>query len=204
MSVKLYDVLKTNGKDKKSQEEKLKNYGYTRDNQLSNHNQQVYHNAKDNKLLYNVRGTHNLKDIGTDIYLALGGLKKTDRYKEADNVLKKAQEKYKNSKTHIIGESLGGAIAQGLHNRGKTTTYNSGYTIGQKTRGEHIRASGDVVSLLGANARRTTTIKKPLLLDHKNKILGSKAGITGFGIGTVKDALASHSSEQLKDTHIYI
>jgi hypothetical protein len=47
---------------------------------LSNHNQKVYYNPTERKLLYNVSGTHNISDIGTDIYLALGGLKNTNRY----------------------------------------------------------------------------------------------------------------------------
>ena len=111
-------------------------------------------------MLYTIAGTHNLRDWGTDAYLAAGKLKDTNRYKEADNILKRAQDKYKGAKTSIAGHSLGGTIAQYLHNRAdKTLTLDAGYTFGQKTRGQHFRARGDIVSLLGANAKHTKNVK---------------------------------------------
>ena len=69
--------------------------GYILDDELSNDNQQVYVNRKkNNKLLFSVTGTHNLSDIGSDVYLGLGKLKDTNRYKEADSTLEKAKKKY--------------------------------------------------------------------------------------------------------------
>jgi len=62
--------------------------GYIYDDKLSNHNESVYYNPTEKKLLYNVAGTHNLRDWGTNAYLAVGKLKDTNRYKEADRILK--------------------------------------------------------------------------------------------------------------------
>ena len=184
--VSLHDALKASYAKPEEQREKLIRYGYVRDDTLSNHNQQVYHNPKNNKLLYTIAGTHNLADVGTDAYLALGKLKDTNRYKEADKTLKRAQEKYKGAKTSIAAHSLGGSIAQYLHNRGDTTTLDAGYTIGQKTRGKHYRHEGDIVSLLGKNGKHTTT-------------LGKGKGKAG-GVG----ALYNHKVDRLKDEKIFV
>jgi hypothetical protein len=88
----LYDTLKASYKPNE-EAFKLKRYGYDLDKSLSNDNQQVWYNPKKNKLLYTIAGTHNVQDVGTDIYLGLGKLKDTNRYKEADKTLKTAQEK---------------------------------------------------------------------------------------------------------------
>lgn len=73
MSINLYDALKSSYGDKRSKEQ-LRNAGFNYDSMLSNHNQQVWFNPNSKKLLYNVAGTHNLTDWGTDLWLALGGL----------------------------------------------------------------------------------------------------------------------------------
>ena len=133
--VDLYDVLKNSYSDKKKQMDSLKRNGYNYDSMLSNHNQQVYYNPTDRKLIVNVAGTHNLHDVGTDLYLAAGKLKDTNRYKEADKIFKEAKQKYRPSKTNVVGHSLGGSIASYISgNNDKVHTLNSGYTIGEKTK----------------------------------------------------------------------
>ena len=67
---------------------------YTLDPSLSNRNEQVYVDKLDKKMLYSIAGTHNFADIGADIYLGLGLIKNTHRYKESEEVLRKAREKY--------------------------------------------------------------------------------------------------------------
>ena len=86
MSIKLYDALKSSYGDKQAKDH-LTQAGYKYDSMLSNHNQQVWYNPNEKKLLYNVAGTHNLTDWGTDAYLLAGKLKDTNRYKEADSIL---------------------------------------------------------------------------------------------------------------------
>ena len=93
---------------------------YILDDELSNDNQQVYVNRKkNNKLLFSVTGTRptKLQDIGTDIYLAFGKLKDTNRYKEAESTLEKAKKKYKKDSATIIGHSLGSSIGSYIKNQ---------------------------------------------------------------------------------------
>jgi hypothetical protein len=159
--VNLYDVLKNSYSDKKKQMDGLKRNGYNYDSMLSNHNQQVYYNPNDRKLIVNVAGTHNLSDWGTDAYLAAGKLKDTNRYKEANSIFKEAKKKYNPSNTNVVGHSLGGSIASYIAgNNDKVHTLNSGYTIGQKTKKnrEEYQVGGDIVSLFGSNQKHTHLI----------------------------------------------
>lgn len=153
----LYEGLKNSYKPKK-----VIGKNYIIDKELSNDNQQFYFNRKKNKLLMSVAGTHNIKDIGTDIYLGLGRLKDTNRYKEAKSSLEKAKAKYKKNDATIIGHSLGATIGGYIKKpEDKFIGLDAGYTIGQKTReGEHYRSKNDVVSLLGSNSTNMTTLNK--------------------------------------------
>jgi hypothetical protein len=133
---------------------------------LSNGNEQTYYNKDTNKLIYNIAGTHNLNDVGTDIYLAIGNIKGTNRYKEADRTLKLARDKYNNPNVSVMGHSLGGTIAQYIGKKNDNViTLDSGYTLGQKTRGTSYRTSGDIVSLLGSGATHQHTLKNNNLIN---------------------------------------
>ena len=162
MSVNLYDVLKAGYSNKKDQSTRLKKSGYNFDENLSNHNQQIYFNPTNKKMIFNVTGTHNFRDVGTDLYLAAGKLKDTNRYKEADKKFKEAKLKYHPSNTSVVGNSLGGTIAGYIGGRDdKIITHNKGATIGQKMRPNetHYRVQNDLVSLLNANSKHTKTVK---------------------------------------------
>lgn len=192
--VKLDTVLKSGYKSQKEQAYNLGKRGYVIDKKLSTGNEQVYYNPQNKDLLVNVTGTHNFKDIGTDVYLAFGGLKKTNRYKEADKVLKQAKEKYDEGKVIVTGDSLGGSIAQGIGKKtDKVYTYNAGYTIGQKTKGgnqQNYRNKGDLVSLLGAGGKNMHT------LNTGKSIAGSflNSGLEGVA----KNAYTQHVPTGLK------
>ena len=112
--------------------------GYILDDELSNDNQQVYVNRKkNNKLLVSVTGTrlNKLSDIGTDVYLGLGKLKDTNRYKEAKSIYDKAKNKYNPLQSSAVGHSLGGTIANYIASgNDKAYGLDSGYTIGQTSR----------------------------------------------------------------------
>jgi hypothetical protein len=139
-------------------------------------------------MIYNVVGSHNLADVGTDFYLAMGKLKSTNRYKQADDMLKKARDKYKPDNTTLTGHSLGGSIVQYLGKKGDNVlSLDSGYTIGTKTRGTSYRTSGDIVSLLGSNGKHMTT------LENKNLIQGGLAG-----------AYYSHDVSNIKNSGIFV
>ena len=89
--VKLYDAIKSSYGDEKSKRELIK-AGYVLDTMLSNHNEDVWFNPKQKKLLINIAGTHNLSDIATDIYLMAGKLKNTNRYKHAKKTLENGRK----------------------------------------------------------------------------------------------------------------
>jgi len=141
----------------KTKQEKIGNYQYDKD--LSTDNQQVYYNHSNNQLVYSVTGTHNIQDIGTDVALAMGNLKKTKRYKEADEGLKRAKEKYGVDNATVIGHSLGSAVGSGIASgKDKIYSYAKGSTIGQGTRQNEIslRTSGDAISQFEKGARTLT------------------------------------------------
>ena len=187
-NVTLYDALKSSYGNKQSRDE-LRRNGYNYDSMLSNHNQQVWYNPNKQKLLFNVAGTHNLSDVGTDVYLALGKLKDTNRYKEASRVLDEAKRKYNVNNATISGHSLGSTIGRYIANKDdKFYGLDGGYTLFQPTRDSggnqhHYRSKGDVVSLLGANATHMKTLK-------------SKS--------SPFDILGAHNIDNIKDENIFV
>lgn len=185
----LYNALKSSYGKQRSIRELAKD-GYIRDNQLSNHNQSIFYNKKKNKLLNSVAGTHNLSDVVTDAWLAVGGLNSTNRYKEAKSTLEKAKKKYKPKETAIVGHSLGGAIAQKIGDKSdKVTTFNGAVLPFQKshTNETNYRTRGDVVSAFGINQKHTKT-------------LNSSTPI----IGRVDNFLKNHEVKKIKHEKIFI
>ena len=204
--VKLYDTLKASYGDKDA-ERKLQEKGFIKDSSLSNHNQQVYANPKTKKLIFSVAGTHNASDWLTDGYLAVGKLKDTKRYKEADKKYKQAKDKYSDYNFKTAGHSLGSAIAQGIAKpEDHVTTLNGGYTVGQKTRShggnfKSYRTQGDVVSLLGANSKNMKTIKNSGTSLIKNLVTSIK---NKDPIGFVSNVLGSHQLENIKTSKLKV
>jgi len=181
--VQLYDAIKASYKPK----DKLGKKGqYVKDKALSNDNEQVYYNKKKKKLLFTVSGTHNLKDWGTDAYLAMGHLKDTSRYKEAERVLQQAKEKYHPRKTIGSGHSLGGSIISYLP-VDKSTTLDKGATLFQPTQKNEkaYRTKGDVVSMFGTGIK---TLKNPNI----------QTGILPI------DAYKAHDVANIKTSKIFI
>ena len=190
--VQLYESLKGSYKP----QDKLGRHGqYVKDNSLSNDNEQVYYNKKKNKLLYTVAGTHNLSDVGTDGYLAVGKLKDTNRYKEAADVLYKAKAKYNPKKTVGVGHSLGGSII-GYLPVDKSVTLDKGATIGQPIQQHEkaYRTRGDAVSLLNSGYTNMHTLDNP-----------NKAARTGNPfLDIVSNALQAHNVDNIKNSNLFL
>lgn len=160
----LYQVLKNSYAPTKAEE--LSGYRY--DTELSNDNQQVYFNpntSTENQLLMTVTGTHNVADIGTDIFLGLGKLKDTRRYQEADQTLQQAKQKYNTNQAIVAGHSLGGTIASNIANTqvDKIFTLDKGATFGQPVQqGEQaFRTRGDIISTLNSRDSNMQTLANP-------------------------------------------
>jgi len=194
--VNLHDVLKAGYGDKNKQEAFATQHGYIRD-PASNDNQQIYFHQPSKSLLINVTGTHNIKDIGTDVALVAGKLQDTKRFKEAKQAIQSAKDKYGVENATLTAHSLGGGILQqGAGGKNdKVIALNSAMTIGQRVNPKQnlYRSSGDVVSVFGARNKNVKTIQ------GKQK-LGSGLGI----IGKVKNALEAHKIENIKDKNIFI
>ena len=204
--INLYDTLQSSYGDKKA-DANLEKKGYIKDEKRSNHNQQVWYNPRGQDLMVNVAGTHNLKDWGTDAYLAFGGLKSTNRYKEADRTLKEAKKFYQPKTTIVSGHSLGAAIGAGITSKSdKFVGLDAGYTIGQKTRSnngnhENYRTAGDAVSLLGSGAKNMKTLKNP----NQNTVLDAIGyTLAPLTYGAYKAYQAHTDFSNIKDKQIRI
>lgn len=176
--MKLANALKIGYKSKEYQEEKMAKRGYVRDNDLSSVNHQAYYNKKKDKLLFNVKGTnpYDINDIVTDGYLAVGRIKDTTRYKEADKMLKLAKLKYNPSDVSVIGHSLGGNIGSLIASKNDhVLTLDKAATFGTRTRSNEdaYRTSGDLVSILNASSKRMTTLNNPNSSILKNGLIGN-------------------------------
>ena len=191
----LFEALKASYADANTQKMSLGKYGYVRDNELSNDNQQVYYNPIKHKMLYDIAGTHNLKDVGTDIYLAAGHLKDTNRYKEAESTLQKAKDKYHPVKTVGVGHSLGGSVV-GYLPVDKSYTLDKGATFGQSIAKNEkaYRTSGDAVSLLNSTNKGMTTLKNP---SHPVR---TGNPLLDFGM----NVLNSHNVDNIKGQSIFV
>ena len=211
--VSLHTVLKNgyaNDKQKKLE-------GYVLDKDLSNDTHQTYYNPKEKKLLYNVRGTRptNLGDWLTNAKLLIGkGFKESDRYKDAEEGLKKAKQKYKTDSASVVGSSLGGNIANYIGgSKDKITTYNKAATFGGSLKhGTHYRTSGDIVSLLDVGKTHSKTIAN----DNTGGILKT-LGKGAVAVATENPALAvdylketanhvldAHKVDNIKDKPIFV
>lgn len=138
-----------------------------------------------------------------------GGFKDTDRYKQADETLKKAKAKYDESETVITGHSLGGRIAQDISKKtDKVYALDSGQTIGQKVKGgpnrNIYRTAGDVVSGASAWNPHVTTLTNP----HTFKILPAIGLVTkdprAVAVASAIDAYNAHSIENIRDSDIFV
>ena len=189
--ISFHKAVKNSYASRDKQKEAFKNEGFVYDSDLSNHNEQVYYSPSQKKLLYTIAGTHNLSDVGTDLYLLGGHLKDTNRYKEAKTVLDKAKKRYNPQQTSIASHSLGGSVGQYVGSKNdKIFTLDKGATFGQKTRSNEnaYRTSGDLVSVLNANSKRMTTLKNP---NFK----------TGF---LPLDIYNSHNIDNIKKNNIFV
>eukprot|EP01041_Mallomonas_annulata_P008686 gene8686-17936_t len=216
--LRLYRVLKNSYKTDKAPIM----FGYVLDTTLSNDDHQIYFHERTNQLLMSVTGTRNTKDIGTDIALVGGHLKKTNRYKGAHQALRAAKRKYHVKSATVVGHSLGGAIAGYIaSHKDKVISFNKGATVGQDIRSNEkaYRTEGDAVSYLNKDhPRMLTTDRKEYsifgkILQHASDIVSFlKQKINGHthlrtahnvikGVKKLSDVNDSHAVDNLKDNH---
>lgn len=168
----LSTVLKSGYKMPNEQEKNID--GYIRDSSLSGQRVQTYYNPSTNHAIINHRGTSSsLKDWSNNALYALGLYKTTSRYKNAQDLQKKAEEKYGSKNVTTTGHSQGAMIAEELGKSSKESISldrpaNLSSLIGHKTGKNHhdIRTNSDIVSGMIPLQRKSN---KTITIDAKTK-----------------------------------
>ena len=203
--LQLHEVLKNGYRKNK----KTHLRGYHLDQELSDHNKQVYYNPANRQAVYNVTGTHNLSDVGTDFYLLGGHLKDTSRYKKAHRGLRAAKAKYgPDVNVTITGHSLGGSIAGyiGDENDG-VITLDKGATVGQKIRKQEkgYRTQGDIVSLFNKNNARMKTLHNESLQQHStHETMKHITNPWSYLTSRMKETNDAHAVDQIENSDIAV
>ncbi len=167
---------------------------WTIDKQLSTKTSKVY--SKGDRAVVAHRGTEGITDWGNNLAFALGGeylYKKTDRYKEAEAVQKKAEKKYGAKNVSTIGHSQGGLQAELLGSKSKEiiTLNKATHPLIKRHSGNQtdIRSDRDIVSI--ATKTPTTEIKAESynpLKEHSPDILNRVSADTEYGSGLWSNA----------------
>lgn len=167
MSITLNSVLKA-GYGDTTEQNKIANKNFILDKNLSNKNNFVYVNPTEKKIIHNVKGTNpfSFDDIKTDLYLGLGKLKDTNRYKDSNRIINNVRDKYKDFNITVTGRSLGSSIGQTIANKQKDSFIGlNGYyqpfkpTSSYGGKFQHYRSECDPISVFGANKTNVKTIQ---------------------------------------------
>jgi hypothetical protein len=151
--------------------------GYKLDKELSTRRNKIYVDDQ-GKVIHTISGTDNLKDWSNNLLIPFGLHSKTNRYKNSEEIQKKANQKY-NTKAHVVSHSQSGNIANNLQKKGLAGDDN--VSLNPAIIGEHkgvtvVRSSGDLVSALAKKEKGDKTIKAKSwnpILNHSTKILKS-------------------------------
>lgn len=127
----LKSILEASYQNPSDAKQSLEKLGYQYDDELSSPESKVFYDPKTNKAQIAFRGSKRLEDFAIhDVGLALGI--PTRREKQANELLKKVEDKYK-TPVDLYGHSLGGHLAseagKNLKEGSSVTTYNKGVGI---------------------------------------------------------------------------
>ena len=150
--------------DKDKIKAKAKEAGFKYDKNISTDENKVFKNRFTKDPLITMRGTTNLKDVGTDIMLGLGLEKYTNRFKDANKFVDKVKNKYGDKPLTGIGHSLGGSLIEDTNKNNrfdKVITLDKGVGLNGlfKTTNKNqvdVRARTDPVSLLSLTQNSNT------------------------------------------------
>lgn len=211
-----YHLVKSGGKLSKNDLKGLLDASYdgrakvgdwTIDKSLSTPTSKVYANSEGRAVVAH-RGTQGITDWGNNLAYAIGGeylYKKTDRFKEAEKVQKKAEKKYGAKNVSTIGHSQGGLQAELLGSKSKEiiTLNKATHPLITRHSGNQtdIRSDRDIVSI--ATKTPTTEIKAESynpLKEHSPDILNRVAAETeyGSGLGKANEVKKWSNPEQVK------
>lgn len=157
---------------------------YFLDNELSTKKNKVYVNPEKKVIIANA-GTSDMFDWFNNAYVPLGLYQTTKRYKETENIQKKAIEKYGKENITNVGHSQSGEALRHLADRGLTNeaVALNPFIINKPHQGvDVIRSSGDLVSLMTPYVKETIPSKsRNPITEHHQNILGRGKGGNEFG-----------------------
>lgn len=147
--LELFTPLNVGYKNKDIQTTEMKKYGYKRDGELSDENNQVYYDKVDDILLLNITGTKDCNDWITNLFVCFGYLTITSRYKKSKKILEETKKKYNKTRVLITAHSLGAQIAINIGtNEDVIITYDGFFLFNDNSinNGINYRTRGDIVS----------------------------------------------------------
>jgi hypothetical protein len=155
--------------------------GYVLDKELSTKRDKVYYDPNTGKAVHTIAGTDKAKDWSNNLLIPLGLHQYSNRYKNAEKIQKKANEKYGKDNLSLVSHSQSGNIAQNLAK--KKLVGDENITLNPAIIGSHnkklkvVKSSGDVVSALTFTNKKdkvkNTGSWNPLY-NHSTKILTDK------------------------------
>jgi hypothetical protein len=164
---------------------------YVLDKSLSSKKNKVYVNPKTKEVVVSNAGTSSATDWANNPSIMFGTYKKTDRYKDAEKVQRKAIAKYGKENITNVAHSQSGESARILAKKGLTENAIAvnPAIIGKKA-GKNVdvvRSSGDLVSALTKGKQKTIKAKtyNPLV-EHSAPILSrDPKQMYGKGMGVI-------------------
>lgn len=109
-----------------------------------------------NKTMY-IAGTSSLQDVYDDLKIPLRLTKYSQRYYDADKILKNRNNNIENIVAHSLGSSVGLELNKNYHNKFKTRVYSSpvfdlfkNNSVNDKNM--RFKTSGDLISMFDKNA----------------------------------------------------
>jgi hypothetical protein len=199
--ISLYEQIRNgSARNSKQQQDFGNKHNIIYDKELSNRDHTVYHDPKNNTLLYNITGSRftykeGYRDWRNNLMIGLGAGKSTDRYNQEKHNLETARNKYNPKNVTITGYSQGGYHAQNLSKpTDKVITYNGAFVFDKiKDNNTHYRINTDLISST-AYGKQT----------NYNSIYGnqirSPSTLVNFGI----ESVLAHKLNNIKDKPIYI
>ena len=124
---KLDAILANDAYKSKNDRKNVGDYEYLKED--SDKHTGVYINRKTGKVRIGIRGTADMRDVGTDAYITAGKLRKSKRFKEQEKNYDKVAKRYgKQNIEKISGHSLGGSLSYELSKKKgvKATIFNAG------------------------------------------------------------------------------
>lgn len=193
------------GYKKKSEAKQIDNY--ILDEELSTKRDKVYYDPTTGKAVHTIAGTDSLKDWTNNALIPLGLHEYSNRYKNAESIQKKANEKYGKDNVDLVTHSQSGNIAENLANKnlvgGDNTTLNPAIIGSHNKSVKVVKSMLDPVSLLtNTNKNDISIMPKTFnpITEHSTNILEKTKNVFGFGIKAKRGIKSMKYTDEYSDS----